>query len=91
MIVWLGETIRPTRDADLLGFGDMSGEALTRIFRDICAVEVEPDAMTYLVESIRIADIRPEDAYGGKRATLQSRLGKTARLAVRWTSELEMR
>ena len=24
MLVWLGETIRPTRDADLLGFGDLT-------------------------------------------------------------------
>jgi hypothetical protein len=28
MLAWLGETIRPTRDADLLGFGDLSEEAL---------------------------------------------------------------
>lgn len=60
----------------------MSGEALIRIFRDVCAMEAEPDAMTYLVDSIRVADIRPEDAYGGKRVTLQSRLGKTARLSI---------
>ncbi|MEK6609575.1 MAG: nucleotidyl transferase AbiEii/AbiGii toxin family protein, partial [Gemmatimonadota bacterium] len=46
LVVWLGETIRPTRDADLLGFGDLSDEALARIFRDVCGIEVEPDAMT---------------------------------------------
>ncbi len=81
LVVWLGEPIRPTRDADLLGFGDLSDEALESIFREVCAVEVEPDAMTYLRDSIRIAAIRPEDAYGGKRVTLQSRLGP-ARLRV---------
>jgi hypothetical protein len=47
LVVWLGEVIRPTRDADLLGFGDLSDETLARIFRDVCGVEVEPDAMTY--------------------------------------------
>lgn len=81
LLVWLGEMLRPTRDADLLGFGDLSDEALARIFREVCAVEVEPDAMAYLGDSIRIAAIRPEDAYGGKRVTLQSRLGP-ARLRV---------
>jgi len=81
MLVWLGETIRPTRDADLLGFGDLSDEALFDIFRDVCAVEVEPDAMYYLDDSIRVADIRPEDAYGGKRVTLRAQLG-SARLRV---------
>jgi hypothetical protein len=81
LLVWLGENIRPTRDADLLGFGDLSDEALARTFREVCAVGVEPDAMTYLPDSIRVAAMRPEDAYGGKRVTLQSRLGP-ARLRV---------
>ncbi len=81
LLVWLGETIRPTRDADLLGFGDLSDEALARTFREVCAVGVEPDAMIYLPNSIRVAAIRPEDAYGGKRVTLQSCLGP-ARLRV---------
>lgn len=81
LVVWLGETIRPTRDADLLGFGDLSDEALARIFRDVCGVEVEPDAMTYRQDSIQVAAIRPEDVYGGTRITLQARLGP-ARLRV---------
>jgi len=75
LLVWLGETIRPTRDADLLGFGDLSDEALARTFRELCAIGVEPDAMTYLADSIRVATIRPEDDHGGKRVTLESRLG----------------
>jgi hypothetical protein len=81
MLVWLGETIRPTRDADLLGFGDVSDEALAGIFRDVCAAQVDPDGMTYLGDSIKIAYIRPEDAYGGKRVTLCAHLG-SARLRV---------
>jgi len=81
LLVWLGETIRPTRDADLLGLGDLSDEALAKTFREVCAVGVEPDAMTYLPDSIRVAAVRPEDAYGGKRVTLESHLGP-ARLRV---------
>jgi predicted nucleotidyltransferase component of viral defense system len=81
LLVWLGEAIRPTRDADLLGFGELSDETLLSIVRDVCAVEVEPDAMRYLSDSIRIDPIRPEDDYGGRRITLQSELG-AARVRV---------
>lgn len=81
LLAWLGETLRPTRDADLLGFGELSTEELERIFREICAIEVEPDAATYLPDSVRVAPIREEDAYGGRRVTLQARLG-SARLTV---------
>ena len=81
MLVWLGETLRPTRDADLLGFGDLSGRSLTSIFEEVCVIAVEPDGLTFLPTSIRVAPIRPEDAYGGMRATLEGHLGK-ARLRV---------
>lgn len=81
LLVWLGENIRPTRDADLLGLADLSDGALTRIFSDVCTAEVEPDAMTFLPDSIRIEAIRADDPYGGKRVTLKSRLGP-ARLRV---------
>lgn len=81
MLVWLGETIRPTRDADLLGFGELSEQSLARIFEDVCATDVEPDGLNYLPSSIHVTPIRPDDAYGGLRATLQARLGN-ARLRV---------
>lgn len=50
LLAWLGETLRPTRDADLLGFGDLSDGSLERIFRELCAIEVEPDAVTFLAD-----------------------------------------
>lgn len=75
MLVWFGEVIRPTRDADLLGYGDLSDEALIDIIREVCSVTVEPDAMTYLQDSIQISAIRPDDAYGGRRVKLQAQLG----------------
>ncbi len=81
LLAWLGETTRPTRDADLLGFGDLSDAALMDLFREVCDVEVESDAMTYLRDSVAIVPIRAEDAYGGWRVTIQARLG-SARLRV---------
>lgn len=81
LLAWLGETLRPTRDADLLGIGDLSGEALVQVFRDICAVEVESDAVRFVGDTVKLEPIRMEDAYGGQRVTLQARIG-AARLLV---------
>jgi predicted nucleotidyltransferase component of viral defense system len=81
LLVWLGETLRPTRDADLLGFGELSDDALNSIFREVCAIEVEPDAVTLLPDTVEVRAIREEDAYGGRRVTLQARLGP-ARIRV---------
>jgi len=81
LLVWLGEAIRPTRDADLLGFGTINEETLRQIFTDLCRMEVEPDGLEFDTSSLRVAPIRVEDAYGGQRATLVALLG-TARLRV---------
>ena len=81
MLAWLGDTLRPTRDADLLGFGDLSDEALARIFVDVCNIDVEPDALVFLANTVRVEPIRGEDAYGGQRVTLAATLG-AARLRV---------
>lgn len=81
LLVWLGENVRPTRDADLLGLGDLAPDALARTIAEICALEVEPDGLVFDAGSIRVNAIRPEDAYGGQRVTLVARLGP-ARLRV---------
>ena len=81
LLVWLGETLRPTRDADLLGYGELSDDALTSIFRDVCIVDVEPDGITFLEHTVETHAIREQDAYGGRRITLQARLG-AARIGV---------
>ena len=79
--VWLGETARPTRDADLLGFGDLTAAEMQRVFREICGVTVEPDGVSYLPDSVHVAPIRVEDVYGGQRVRLRGLLGR-AQLAV---------
>ena len=81
LLAWLGETLRPTRDVDLLGYGDLDADALAATIAGICAVEVEPDGLTFNADSIRVVAIRAEDPYGGQRVTLLARLGP-ARLRV---------
>jgi predicted nucleotidyltransferase component of viral defense system len=81
LLVWLGEALRPTRDADLLGFGDLNDDALARMFRDVCSIDVEPDGLSFLADTVKVEPIREEDAYGGRRVTAQARLGP-ARLNI---------
>jgi len=75
LLVWLGESLRPTRDADVLGFGDLGADAIRSTFADICSMDVAPDGLTFDIDSIRVAPIRHEDAYGGRRVKLTARLG----------------
>jgi nucleotidyltransferase AbiEii toxin of type IV toxin-antitoxin system len=81
LLVWLGETFRPTRDADLLGFGDISGESIAEMFRECCTLDVEPDGVVFDPGAVGVAPIRAEDVYGGQRAIIRARLG-SARIKV---------
>jgi predicted nucleotidyltransferase component of viral defense system len=76
LLLWLGETIRPTKDVDLLGFGDTSAEALKRVFVSLCAIEAPEDGLTFLAESVHVETIREGQEYGGMRVKLLAMLGK---------------
>lgn len=79
--LWSDQPYRATRDLDLLRNGDGSFEAIRSDLRTICAIPVEPDAVVFGADSIRIEAIRPEDEYAGTRATLTARCG-SARLSL---------
>ena len=74
--VWDSQTHRPTRDLDLLGFGPAEKEALARIFREILQTSVPDDGLVFDPDSVRVEEIRDDNAYGGIRIRLMSRLGK---------------
>jgi predicted nucleotidyltransferase component of viral defense system len=73
--LWFDVPHRPTRDADFLGFGPPDAAKLEAALREACAVAVD-DGMTYVGDSIRIAEIREEARYGGLRVRLVGHLGK---------------
>ena len=77
--VWLPEAGRPTRDLDLLGFGDLSADRLRQIFAAICDQTVATDGVRFLANSITVQPIRQQDEYRGQRMTVNGYLG-TARL-----------
>jgi hypothetical protein len=58
LLLWLGETIRPTKDVDLLGLGDTSADGLKPAFVSLCAVEAPEDGLTFLPESVHVEAIR---------------------------------
>ena len=78
--LWYDQPHRPTRDADLLGFGpDDIGTAVSA-FREICQIEVD-DGIAFDAASVRGSVIRKEAGYGGVRIDLLAKLDG-ARLAL---------
>ena len=75
-LVWAVPAHRPTRDLDLLGFGDSSAERLAQVFHELCLMDVEPDGITFVPESIQVRPIREDQEYGGQRITLTALLGR---------------
>jgi predicted nucleotidyltransferase component of viral defense system len=63
---WFDDPHRPTRDLDLLGFGDPDPEALLGVFRHICSLDAQ-DAVTFDVAGLSVDRIRDDAQYGGLR------------------------
>ena len=79
--LWHDVPGRPTRDIDLLGFGDLSHDQRRSIFRDACTVTVVDDGLEFDADTIQTADIRDDQEYHGVRVRLRGSLGN-ARLAL---------
>jgi predicted nucleotidyltransferase component of viral defense system len=74
--LWTNRLQRPTRDIDLLGFGDSSEEALTQLFRDLCLADVQADGLTFHPETVQVSEIREAQEYGRQRVRMTATLGK---------------
>lgn len=77
---WLDDPHRPTRDVDLLGYGDPSPEAMLTVFREICAITAD-DGLTFDTDALRVDLIREELQYGGLRLRTTAALAG-ARISV---------
>lgn len=74
---WTGAPHRPTRDMDLLSYGDPDVAVLEKVFRDLCAVEVEPDGLVFQPESVKGERIKDEEKYEGVRLHMTALLEKS--------------
>jgi predicted nucleotidyltransferase component of viral defense system len=72
--LWYDDPHRPTRDADLLGFGQDDAEHLIAVFREVAAMSME-DGIVFDVASVRADVIREDNTYGGTRINLVARIG----------------
>ena len=79
--IWGEHPYRPTRDLDLLGYGDSSADVLEKVFREICLQPVEDDALVFPPEAVRTELIKEDDAYEGVRLHLLAFLDR-ARIPV---------
>jgi len=78
--LWYDTPHRPTRDADLLGFGPDDAANLSATFRDIAAIDLG-DGIVFDPNSVKADAIREDNAYGGTRIKLVARIG-SARCAL---------
>jgi hypothetical protein len=78
--LWYDQPHRPTRDADLLGFGSDDPQVLAEVFRSLCAMAGD-DGMAFDPASVRVSPIREGARYGGLRVDLRASLD-AARIAL---------
>lgn len=72
---WTDEPHRPTRDVDLLGFGDNSAERIHSVFEDLCAMAVDvPDGLRFDAASIALTESDHQE-YPGQCVKLRCYLG----------------
>ena len=83
--LWTHHTYRATRDADFLARGDYAPGRFVRIFRELCVMEVEPDGLTFDVDSVKAERITEDADYEGVRVTLSAR---AFRFRSIWDSEM---
>ena len=73
--LWYDMPHRPTRDADLLGFGPSDLESIRHGFRDIASVAVE-DGIVFDPASVGVQEIRREAGYAGARVIIAAELDR---------------
>ena len=78
--LWYDTPHRPTRDADLLGFGFDDEANLIATFREVAAMDLG-DGIVFDPDSVKADAIREDNTYGGTRITLVARIA-SARCAL---------
>jgi predicted nucleotidyltransferase component of viral defense system len=71
-VTWVEAPFRPTRDLDLLGYGDNSPEAIGDTFRAILTQPADDDGVAFDIAALEAAPIREDLEYGGVRVRTQA-------------------
>lgn len=78
---WDSPEFRPTMDIDMLGRTGNEEENITEQIRDILAVEIKPDGLSFDSDSIQTERITEDADYEGIRVRFRGALG-TARISM---------
>lgn len=73
--VWARQPLRPTKDLDLMAYGDASAENIAKVFTEICQTKVDDDGVVFNTNSMAIDAIREDQEYDGQRVKLLAKLG----------------
>ena len=71
--LWTGETHRPTKDLDLLGWGSSAIVDVEQVFRDICEI-AEDDGIVFDSHSVQGTTIKENDEYNGIQIRFRAEL-----------------
>jgi predicted nucleotidyltransferase component of viral defense system len=71
-VTWVEASFRPTRDLDLLGYGENGPEAIRDTFRAICTEVVADDGVVFDVDGLEAEAIREDLEYGGVRVRTEA-------------------
>ena len=63
---WLNDPHRPTRDIDLLGFGDNDPDLTLKLFHEIFTVQAD-DAVLFDIDGLAIDTVHDDSGYSGLR------------------------
>ncbi|MBB4843061.1 hypothetical protein HNP55_001580 [Paucibacter oligotrophus] len=67
--LWFDMPQRPTRDADLLGFGSADIPQMAALFRQISQIDGD-DGIVFQADTVKASEIRKDANYAGVRVTL---------------------
>ncbi|MBZ9916591.1 MULTISPECIES: nucleotidyl transferase AbiEii/AbiGii toxin family protein [unclassified Mesorhizobium] len=82
MTTWFDVPFRPTRDLDLLGYGDPEAEGMVEIFAELCAIDAN-DGVVFDGKGLIVDRIREELEYGGLRLRTNAVIGgATVRVSI---------
>lgn len=73
--LWYDMPHRPTKDIDLLGFGDNDLAYIKQTFSEICRISAD-DGISFLTESVTVDTIKKDGDYTGARVELFGELAK---------------
>lgn len=73
--LWYDMPHRPTKDIDLLGFGDNDLAYIKQTFSKICRISAD-DGISFLSESVTVDTIKKDGGYTGARVELFGELAK---------------